>query len=106
MFTRFFCLFNYIHPFLNPKYNAMPQPSSIHKTLKLHPALPFLLSLSLSMQPGFSQNYVYTYAGDGSPGYADGAASEARFNTPFGIALGPDGSLYLAKSMFGGHPLG
>ena len=84
----------------------MPQPSSTRKTSKLYPARLFLLFLSLGTLPGFSQNYVYTYAGDGTPGYVDGDASEARFNTPFGIALGPGGSLYLAESMFGGHPLG
>ncbi|MCO6488127.1 MAG: T9SS type A sorting domain-containing protein [Phaeodactylibacter sp.] len=75
----------------------MPHLSSIC------PAWPLMLFLSLAMQPGFSQNYVYTYAGDGSPGYVDGDASVARFNTPFGIALGPDGSLYLADG--GNHAI-
>lgn len=42
---------------------------------------------------------VYTYCGDGKAGYQDGAAKTARFNTPGGIALGEDGSLYVADTL-------
>ena len=42
-----------------------------------------------------------TYAGDGIPGNLNGPASSARFNEPKGIALGEDGTLYVAD--FGNH---
>jgi glucose/arabinose dehydrogenase len=41
---------------------------------------------------------VSTLAGTGSPGYADGAARGARFADPFGVAVGSDGSLYVADA--------
>ncbi len=42
---------------------------------------------------------VETLAGDGSPGVQDsGAAREARFGEPFGVAVGRDGSLYIADA--------
>jgi hypothetical protein len=37
---------------------------------------------------------VTTLAGDGSPGSQDGAALRARFQDPFGVAVGADGSVY------------
>jgi hypothetical protein len=37
---------------------------------------------------------VTTLAGDGSPGSQDGAALQARFQDPFGVAVGKDGSVY------------
>ncbi len=40
---------------------------------------------------------VSTVAG-GSPGYADGPGGAARFDTPSGLALAPDGSLYVADT--------
>lgn len=39
---------------------------------------------------------VATYAGAGTAGYLDGAAQTARFHQPLGIALGTDGTLYVA----------
>jgi sugar lactone lactonase YvrE len=41
---------------------------------------------------------VSTLAGSGTPGYADGSAHEARFADPFGVAVGTDGSLYVADA--------
>jgi sugar lactone lactonase YvrE len=41
---------------------------------------------------------VSILAGSGSPGYADGAARAARFADPFGVAVGSDGSLYVADA--------
>ncbi|PYS95419.1 MAG: hypothetical protein DMF65_14185, partial [Acidobacteria bacterium] len=41
---------------------------------------------------------VSTLAGSGAPGYADGAARAARFADPFGIAIGREGSLYVADA--------
>ncbi|MDT5296671.1 MAG: hypothetical protein QOJ76_3551 [Acidobacteriota bacterium] len=41
---------------------------------------------------------VTTTAGDGSPGFQDGAAREARFSDPFGVAAAGDGSVYVADA--------
>lgn len=41
---------------------------------------------------------VTTLAGNGTAGYAVGAGTSAQFNTPTGIALGPDGMLYVCDS--------
>ncbi len=39
---------------------------------------------------------VTTLAG-GSPGFADGTGAEAKFNFPNGLALGPDGSVFVTE---------
>ncbi|MCL2724766.1 MAG: hypothetical protein FWD69_10055 [Polyangiaceae bacterium] len=39
---------------------------------------------------------VSTLAGTGKEGDANGPGSKATFNSPYGIAIGPDGSLYVA----------
>ncbi len=39
---------------------------------------------------------VSTIAGNGKPGYSDGKSFEAQFNNPTGVAIGPDGTLYVA----------
>jgi len=41
---------------------------------------------------------VTTIAGNGTRGFADGSGSNARFNRPKSIALGPDGFLYVSDS--------
>ena len=41
---------------------------------------------------------VKTIAGGGRPGYRDGRGFEARFNWPTGIAIGPDGNIYVCDS--------
>ncbi len=41
---------------------------------------------------------VSTVAGDGTPGFADGAAAQARFNGPMGVAVGADGRVYVADT--------
>ena len=42
---------------------------------------------------------VTTYAGDGAPGTADGAArTQARFADPFGVAVDREGNVYVADS--------
>ncbi len=41
---------------------------------------------------------VTTIAGDGTAGFRDGAANQARFNGPIGIAVAPDGTIYVADS--------
>ena len=39
---------------------------------------------------------VTTLAGNGSAAFADGAGSAARFNNPAGVAVSPDGTIYVA----------
>jgi sugar lactone lactonase YvrE len=41
---------------------------------------------------------VSTLAGDGTPGYANGPAQQARFNGPIGIAVAPDGRIVVADT--------
>jgi sugar lactone lactonase YvrE len=41
---------------------------------------------------------VSTVAGDGVPGYADGPAHQARFNGPIGIAVAPDGRIFVSDT--------
>ncbi len=41
---------------------------------------------------------VTTLAGDGQPGYSDGKGGAARFNGPVGVALGQDGSVFVADT--------
>ncbi|MEN9232084.1 MAG: hypothetical protein Q6L68_14365, partial [Thermostichus sp. DG02_5_bins_236] len=42
------------------------------------------------------QQQVTTFAGTCRAGYRDGDLAQAQFRVPFGLALGPDGSLYVA----------
>ncbi|WP_353195651.1 IPT/TIG domain-containing protein [Parapedobacter defluvii] len=41
---------------------------------------------------------VSTFAGAPERGYADGSLDEARFNNPTGVAVGPDGSIYVVDA--------
>ncbi|HEX7314102.1 MAG TPA: hypothetical protein VF297_09270 [Pyrinomonadaceae bacterium] len=41
---------------------------------------------------------VTTMAGDGSPGTQNGAALQAQFQDPFGVAVGADGAVYVADA--------
>jgi sugar lactone lactonase YvrE len=41
---------------------------------------------------------VTTVAGDGTPGFADGPADQARFNGPIGVAVAPDGRIVVADT--------
>ncbi|HVG39442.1 MAG TPA: IPT/TIG domain-containing protein, partial [Pyrinomonadaceae bacterium] len=41
---------------------------------------------------------VATFAGDGTPGFLNGAGAQARFNAPRGIAVDPFGNIYVADS--------
>jgi hypothetical protein len=40
---------------------------------------------------------VSTFAGTGAPGYKDGAAKEAQFKNPMGIAIAADGTIYISE---------
>ncbi|MBW2736822.1 MAG: hypothetical protein JRH20_30935, partial [Deltaproteobacteria bacterium] len=44
------------------------------------------------------QGEVKTLAGDGTEGFADGPAEDAQFNMLTGVAVGPDGKVYIAES--------
>lgn len=41
---------------------------------------------------------VQTIAGDGTAGFQDGAGTSSKFNNPQGVAVAPDGSLYVADA--------
>ncbi|HXG92337.1 MAG TPA: NHL repeat-containing protein [Blastocatellia bacterium] len=45
-----------------------------------------------------SEGSVTTIAGAGAPGFADGAAAQAMFDTPCGIAVDPQGNLFIADT--------
>jgi murein DD-endopeptidase MepM/ murein hydrolase activator NlpD len=45
-----------------------------------------------------SAGAVVTLAGDGLPGMLDGPAASARFDTPSGVAVGADGTIYVADT--------
>jgi DNA-binding beta-propeller fold protein YncE len=52
-------------------------------------------------EPAVDPNWaprVLTIAGGGVPGTIDGEASRARFSDPFGIAVGADGTIYVADA--------
>lgn len=44
------------------------------------------------------QGYVVTIAGNGTPGYVDGAGTNARFHFPSGLALAPNGDLLVTDA--------
>lgn len=44
------------------------------------------------------QARVTIHAGDGSPGFQDGAAASARFADPFGVAVDREGNVYVADA--------
>src|SRR5262249_47616264 len=46
------------------------------------------------------QGVASTFAGKaGEPGIADGTGGDARFNSPQGVAIGPDGMIYVADTL-------
>lgn len=48
------------------------------------------------VEPGWTA-MVRVFAGDGVEGVRDGIGAEARLSDPFGLAVGPNGTLYLAE---------
>ncbi|MBI2301846.1 MAG: hypothetical protein HYU66_23320 [Armatimonadetes bacterium] len=58
------------------------------------PAAPAAATTSL----GSHDTYVWTLAGSNSGGFVDGVGTAARFNGANGLALGPDGPIYVADT--------
>jgi hypothetical protein len=52
-----------------------------------------------SRHPKAKRWVVSTMAGDGSPGYRDGAALQAHFHAPQDVAIAPDGSIFVADAL-------
>lgn len=50
------------------------------------------------LEMGRKDVYVETISGAAEPGFADGPGRDARFDAPAGIAIGPDGTIYVADS--------
>lgn len=60
--------------------------------------LPFLAVLFLTVISGQTRvREIRTFAGTGQKGYSGdgGAATQALINNPYGVAIGPDGALYI-----------
>jgi DNA-binding beta-propeller fold protein YncE len=57
----------------------------------------WFLTRSPKLEPGWGAT-VGVLAGDGVPGARDGHASRARFSDPFGVAIGADGTLFVADA--------
>ncbi len=63
--------------------------------------LPIFAVLSLTSTAGqMKAREIRTYAGTGQKGYSGdgGAATEAQVNNPYGVAIGPDGALYVCDT--------
>ena len=41
---------------------------------------------------------VSTLAGSGTEGFADGTGTNAQFNRPYGVAVAPNGTIYVADT--------
>ncbi|HEX2270188.1 MAG TPA: IPT/TIG domain-containing protein, partial [Pyrinomonadaceae bacterium] len=62
-------------------------------------SLPGAFTVDAVTPPGASSSSVTTIAGGaGTPGYADGNGSDARFQKLSGIAVGPDDTIYVADA--------
>jgi sugar lactone lactonase YvrE len=57
-----------------------------------------LLSISAGFRLSYAQNYVSTYAGDGTNGFADGDTALCKFKAPFGLCIDLQGNLYIADN--------
>jgi hypothetical protein len=56
-------------------------------------------SIALNLIPSFNpQGFTFTVAGTGSGGFLDGPPETAQFNAPHGIAVDPDGIIYIADT--------
>ncbi len=52
---------------------------------------------TIALEPGWAAD-TFVLAGDGVPGTRDGDAAQARFSDPFGVAVGVDGTVYVADA--------
>ncbi len=69
------------------------------KTSELQPVTPVDSVSTKTSLPAITPNTVLTVAGaGGSPGFVDGPVKTARFNSPKGLQLMSDGTLYIADT--------
>src|SRR4051794_30389584 len=61
-------------------------------------ALPLALLAACLLAPATAQaeSDVFSLAGDGQGGFKDGLGTQAEFNTPAGLGIDGDGSVYVA----------
>jgi RHS repeat-associated protein len=78
---------------VTPNVSAPEPLNLVEETVTLADAF----TVVATSPPGSSSTTVTTIAGlAGSPGFADGVASQARFQDPAGLAVGADDSVYIA----------
>ncbi|WP_026777111.1 Ig-like domain-containing protein [Polaribacter sp. Hel_I_88] len=73
--------------FLSPKSIAISRDGNI-----------FVVDNNNSIRRIDANANVTTYAGKNSPGFKDGNANDAQFNSPQAITVGRDGSIYIADT--------
>ncbi|MCV2371279.1 NHL repeat-containing protein [Roseateles oligotrophus] len=81
-------------PQRSPGFAAVEQPASAASSTVAARALPPMAKPAATLFGGAAR--ISLLAGDGHAGVQDGPAAQARFADPYGLALSPSGTLYVA----------